>query len=348
MRVVVVGATGNVGTSLLQALAREPQVESVLGIARRLPHAEFEKAEFAAADVSRDELAPLLRGADCVVHLAWLIQPSHDLDLLRRVNVEGSARVFRAVADAGVPALVHASSIGVYSPGPKAPVDEGWPREGVPTSWYARQKAEVERRLDRLERERPDVAVARLRPALIMKREAGEEVRRLFLGPLAPARLLAPGRIPFVPDIPGLRLQVVHSLDAAEAYRLAIVERARGAFNVAADPVLGPAEMARALRTRTLRVPAAAARAAAAVTWRLRLQPTSPGWVDLALRTPLLDSRRVREELGWSPRFDALETLAELASGIAAGAGLGTPPLARETSGPLRSRELATRVGGEP
>jgi UDP-glucose 4-epimerase len=37
MRVVVVGATGNVGTSLLKTLVDEPRVESVLGIARRLP-----------------------------------------------------------------------------------------------------------------------------------------------------------------------------------------------------------------------------------------------------------------------------------------------------------------------
>ena len=37
MRVVVVGATGNVGTSVLRSLENEERVESVLGVARRLP-----------------------------------------------------------------------------------------------------------------------------------------------------------------------------------------------------------------------------------------------------------------------------------------------------------------------
>src|SRR5688500_7556521 len=145
MRVVVVGATGNVGTSLLEALGRDDTVESVLGLARRLPSARYAKTTFATADVVRDDLVAHFRGADCVVHLAWLIQPSRDQRVLRAVNVDGSARVFAAVAEAGVPKLVAASSIGVYSPGPKERVDESWPRDGVPTSWYARHKAEMER-----------------------------------------------------------------------------------------------------------------------------------------------------------------------------------------------------------
>ena len=76
MRVVVVGATGNVGTSLLEALVGEPAVDSVLGLARRLPKLELPKVEWARAHVARDDLVPHFRGADCVVHLAWKIQPS--------------------------------------------------------------------------------------------------------------------------------------------------------------------------------------------------------------------------------------------------------------------------------
>ena len=81
-----------------------------------------------------------------------------------------------AVAAADVPALVVASSIGVYSPGPKERVDESWPREGIQTSWYSRHKAELERRLDRFESEQA-TRVVRLRPALIMKRGSAESVR---------------------------------------------------------------------------------------------------------------------------------------------------------------------------
>ena len=78
MRVVVVGASGNIGTSLLEALRAEPEVESVLGLARRIPELEFPRTEWARADVTTDDLIPFFRGADAVVHLAWAIQPSRD------------------------------------------------------------------------------------------------------------------------------------------------------------------------------------------------------------------------------------------------------------------------------
>ena len=343
MRVVVVGATGNVGTSLLEALGRDDAVESVLGLARRLPDATYAKTTFAAADVTRDDLVPHFRGADCVVHLAWLIQPSRDQALLRVVNVDGSRRVFDAVAEAGVPKLVAASSIGVYSPGPKRPVDESWPRDGVPTSWYARHKAEMERLLDRLEAER-GVRVVRLRPALIMKRESAEEVRRLFTGPFLPSPLVRPGRLPLFPHVPGAVVQVVHSLDVGEAYRLAVTRDVEGPFNVASDPPVDGRAVAAAIGARAVPIAPGLARALAAAAWHARLHPTSPDWLDLALGVPLLDSSRAREELGWQPRHDALETVKELLQGLADRAGGRTPPLRRDD----RVAEVAAGVGERP
>jgi nucleoside-diphosphate-sugar epimerase len=346
MRVVVVGATGNVGTSLLASLAEEAEVDSVLGLARRRPRAQFPKTEWAQADVERDELEPYFRGADAVVHLAWRIQPSRDLGELRRTNVDGSARVFQAAAGARVPALVYASSVGVYSPGPKdRAVGESWARQGVRTSFYARHKAEVERLLDRFEEEHPQIRVVRLRPALIFKREAASEVRRLFIGPFLPSPLLRRGLIPFVPDAPGLRFQGVHSLDVGEAYRLAVVRDVRGAFNVAADPVLDGAAIGRILDRPTVRVPPGLLRGAAGFTWRARLQPTPAGWVDLAFGVPIMDTSRAASELGWSPARKADEALAELIDGIRRGDGFDTPPLAPSSGGPLRSRELVSGVG---
>jgi len=343
VKVVVVGATGNVGTSVLAALAGEPLVESVVGLARRLPRATFPKTRFAAADVARDDLVPLFAGADAVVHLAWLIQPSRDRARLRAVNVEGSRRVFDAVAAAGVPALVYASSIGVYSPGPDGPVDESWPRDGVPGAWYAQHKAETERLLDALEARHPGLRVVRLRYTYAMKREAASGQRRLFFGPFLPTSLFRPRLFPAVPDVPGLTVQLVHSDDVGDAYRRAIVsESARGPFNLAADPPLTPREIARTLHSRTVPLPRAVLRTAAAATWRARLQPTSPDWVDLALGVPVLDTARARTELGWQPRRTAQETLLEWFAGLREHAGLPTPPLE-----PGRSlRELATRVGG--
>ena len=328
MRVVVVGATGNVGSSLLEALAHEPLVESVLGISRRPPEHEQGTLDWARADIGRDELLPHFRGADCVVHLAWQIQPSHDPNRLWLTNVRGSERVLRAAAAAGVPALVYASSVGAYSPGPKdRRVDETWPTDGVRSSFYARHKAKTERMLDVLERERPELRVVRLRPGLIFKREAAWWVKQLFMGPFVPSPLVRRSLVPVVPDLPRLRFQAVHSRDVGEAYRLAIVGDVCGPFNVAAEPVLDPPELARLLRARTISVPPKMLRALTAATWRLRLQPTPPGWLDLALGVPLMDTTRARQELRWEPRHGSGDALLELMRGIRDRAGAPEPPL---------------------
>ena len=328
MRVVVTGASGNVGTSLLRALAADDGVEEIVGLARRLPSRDADGIEWRAVNIEHDELVPLFRGADCVVHLAWAIQPSHDLAALRRTNVDGSRRVFRAVVEAGVPALVYASSVGAYSPGPKnQPVDESWPTDGTPTSFYARHKAEVERLLDHFQAERPATRVVRLRPGLIFKRGSGEEQRRYFLGPLFPRALARHGVTAVVPDIDGLRFQAVHTRDVSEAYRLAVVGDARGPFNVAAEPVLDARTLARALGVRVLPLPQAVARTAVAASWQLRLQPTPPGWLDMGLGVPIMDTTRAREELGWEPRHSSLQAIRDVLSGIADAEGEPTPPL---------------------
>ena len=158
---------------------------------------------------------------------------------------------------------------------------------------------------------------------------------------------MRPGLLPVLPLPAGLVIQAVHADDVAEAYRLAATdERARGAYNVAADPVLDAAALGRALGARPLRVPVRAVRAAAGLTWRARLQPTPPGWLDMGMAVPLMSTRRIREELGWAPRHRADDALLELLDGVRRSAGLPTPPLDPRAGGPLRVRELLTGVGG--
>jgi nucleoside-diphosphate-sugar epimerase len=347
VRIVVIGATGNVGTALLRALAEEERVRQVVGVARRRPSAPAPKTEWQAADVARDDLEPLLRGADAVVHLAWLIQPSRDERVTHAVNVEGSARVFEATARAGVPALVYASSVGAYAEGPKdRRVDESWPATGIPSSFYGRHKAEVEARLDAFEREHPDIRVVRLRPGLIFQRAAASGIRRLFIGPFLPSPLVRRELVPVFPDHPRLRVQALHADDVADAYRRAIVDdRARGAYNVAAEPVLDPPTFARALGARLVRMPDSVLRGAATLTWRARLQPTEPGWLDLGLGVPLMDTSRARSELGWTAERSADSAFLELFDGLRERAGHPTPPLDAGAGGPARLREIATGVG---
>ncbi|MFC3503734.1 NAD-dependent epimerase/dehydratase family protein [Micromonospora krabiensis] len=348
MRIVVVGASGNAGTALLRRLRRERGVE-LAGVARRLPGPEagepYDQVEWHSCDVglpgAADQLAEVFAGADAVVHLAWQIQPSHHQRILHRTNVEGSRAVIRAVLRAKVPALVYASSVGTYAAGPKDhPVSERWPTTGVPASSYSRDKAAVEELLDQVEREHPELRVVRLRPGLNFQRDAGTEITRYFLGPFAPVRLLRYGRIPLVPTHRRLRMQAVHTDDVAEAYARAVLGDARGAFNVAADPVLTPELVARHFHGWTVPVVAPLLRGAAALTWHARLQPVDAGWVELALSVPLMSSERAETELGWSPKVDAVAALRELFEGMAGRAHTSSPPLSAAPDLPSRPRGL--------
>src|ERR671916_208538 len=117
MRVVVVGATGNIGTSVLRSLEKEESVESILGLARRLPGLSIPKVEWVSADVVSDDLVHHFRGADAVVLLAWIIQPSRDLTKQWMVNVEGSMRP-GLVSKRGAAGGIHRLSAGPFLPGP--------------------------------------------------------------------------------------------------------------------------------------------------------------------------------------------------------------------------------------
>jgi nucleoside-diphosphate-sugar epimerase len=349
VRVVVTGATGNVGTALVERLVRDDEVSSIVGLARRPPARALAgpKVTWAEVDVGVDDLRPHLGGADALVHLAWLFQPTHRPTVTWRANAVGSARVFAAAADAGVGTVVYASSVGAYSPGPGRTVDESWPTHSMPTAAYGREKAYVERVLDAFEARHHGVRVVRLRPAFIFQRPAATEQRRIFAGPFLPNWLVRPGRLAVLPLPPGLRFQAVHADDVADAYARALLRDVRGAFNVAAEPVLDADVLAGVLDARPVRVPRAVVRAATALAWRTHLAPADPALLDLVLGLPLLDPTRARDELGWTPRHSAVDALHELIEGMAHGAGGSTPPLTPDSLG-RRAQEISGGVGERP
>ncbi|HEU5073926.1 MAG TPA: NAD-dependent epimerase/dehydratase family protein [Polyangiaceae bacterium] len=327
MRVIVTGATGNVGTSVLESLARDPDVTEIVGVARRVPELHIPKTTFVSADVAIDDLTSLFQGAHAVVHLAWLLRGSGEEEL-ERVNVHGSLRVFDSVVRAGVPQLAVASSIGAYAAGPKDDrVDEQWPTTGIPTSLYSRQKVRIERALDELQHAEPQLVVTRLRPALIFKRGASTEIKRLFIGRWVPPWVFRSRAVRVVPETPGLCLQVVHSLDVGDAFCRAVTRRIGGAFNIAADPPLNPDRLVRALDATPVWIPQRVLRGAVKISYGLGLQPTSPGWVDLAFNCPLMSTAKAAAKLGWTPQYSSVEAIQELLVGLEQGAGMRTAPL---------------------
>lgn len=327
MRIVVTGATGNIGTSFVGACATDPDLELV-GVARRVPDLDREPGrdpdggiEWAALDVVHDDLAPVVRGADVVVHLAWSIQGRIPA-VMARTNVDGSARVFAAAAAEGA-SIVHLSSIGAYSPGPAPagarPVDESWPTGGIAGSRYSQQKAQCERMLDQVEADFPALRVVRVRPALVLKPQAATEIHDLFLGGALPRLLVPPGSFARVLAHIPLAMQVVHSADVGEALRLLLHHDLHGGLNLATDPVVGHAPKPR----RTL----SGLRALTAALHAMRVVPAEPGWLDLAREVPVIDTTRARTELGWRPRHDAFTTVAALLDGMRAGRSFPTPAL---------------------
>jgi UDP-glucose 4-epimerase len=344
MRVVVTGATGNFGTSVVGALAREPEVRSIVGLARRRPAWPAPKTTWVEGDVRTADLRRAFSGADAVVHLAWAFQPTHDPVTTWDVNVVGSQRVFEAAAAAGVSVLVHASSIGAYrARRSSAPVDETWPTGSLPTAAYGREKSYLERVLDVLERDQADMRVVRLRPSFLFKRGAASSQRRTFAGPFVATSLLRLP-LPLVPLPSGLRFQCLHTEDAADAVRRALLRPVRGAFNLAAGPVVDGATLAGLLGGRAVEVPRPLVRSALAAAWHARLVPASPELLDLFLDLPLLETGRAEAALGWWPRLTSVEALAELLQGMRDGSSFPTAPLGDDSAG--RTEELRTSVGG--
>lgn len=329
-RIVVVGASGNLGTAVLRALHADAQVTSVLGLVRRPPvtaaapyaAAEWEPVDIAEGDHVIDRLTELFTGADAVIHLAWQIQPNTRRAQLRDVNVEGTRRVAEAVGRAGVGQFLVASSWAAYSPDRHKQVrDETWPAGGVPSSHYSVDKAAQERVLDDFEAAHPHVQVARMRTALVFQRDAAAAVTRYFIGPFVPPRLLRPHTLPVLPLPAGLQVQVVHADDAAAAYLIVLHAGARGAFNVAADPILDADALSRLVgRGRSVSVPWRVVRPLLYLGHRARLAAADEGWLDMARALPMMDSGRIRS-LGWQPRHDAEQSVTEMLQGLADSAG---------------------------
>ncbi|QGG95735.1 NAD-dependent epimerase/dehydratase family protein [Actinomarinicola tropica] len=322
-RVAVTGATGNVGVALLSRLLADPGIDEVVGLARRPPDWTIDRLRWRHLDLgdpasARPLLAEVCGAVDAVVHLAWAFQPTHHPEETWQINAVGSRLVVDAAVAAGVGTFVHQSSVGAYSPGPDdgGRVDEAWPTDSLPTAGYGREKAYVERVVDTMELARPEMRVVRFRPAFIFQKGASDEQRQIFAGWLLPQKLVADGKLPVLPWPGDLRFQALHAADMAEAIWLGLTQPVRGAFNLAAEPVIGSDEMAEVLDAgRAVHVPVSVVRAAVSAGWRSRLLPTEPALLDLVDAIPLLDVTRARTELGWEPRHTALDALRALVEG---------------------------------
>jgi nucleoside-diphosphate-sugar epimerase len=343
MTVAITGASGNVGTALLRRLA-EAGVGEVRGLARRRPPETepYDGVRWFSADLGTPDSEPVLTefldGVDAVVHLAWALIPDRRPDLLHAVNVEGTRRVLAAAGAAGVPHVVHMSSIGTYAAGPQVhPVGEDWPTTGIPSSQYSRMKSECERMVRDFDATHPQATVSVTRPTLVLQPDAASEIGRYFLGPiLYPAARAVPGVVAKLVPVPlpgSLHLAFVHSDDVADAIARILDRQAPGAFNLSAPPNLDADGLAGALGVRRVPVPTFVLRTGMQAAFLAHVLQIEPGWLDMGLGAPLLDTTRARTQLGWRARHSGGDVLREFVAALGSGAG-HTGPLLHAGTGP--------------
>lgn len=322
LTVAVTGPTGEIGQAVVGALERSREVGRILGMARRPfdPRQRgWKKVSYRRGDVlDRAAVAELVREADVVVHLAFIIIGGARESAA--VNLEGSRNVFEATVGAGVGRLVYASSVAAYgfhSDNP-LPLTEEVPARGSDEHYYSAQKAAVEELLEETLAGSRTAAYV-LRPCIVGGPDAPLLIDSLPYTqiserlPGAVQRLLAgvPILKPVLPD-PGAPFQLVHHDDVASAMRAAVLGRGSpGAYNIAGPGQLTVRELAQELGWYSIPVPELAVDAVAEIVGKLGFLPAQAQWV-AAFREPvIMDVSRARHELRWRAKYDALTTLRE-------------------------------------
>jgi nucleoside-diphosphate-sugar epimerase len=319
LTVAVTGPTGTFGSGLVPLLQDDERIGRVIGIARRpFDPAErgWTKMTYRQGDV-RDAgtLEEAFRGADVVIHLAFLITGNASRETARAINVDGTLNAFRAAASVGAQRFVYSSSVAAYgwhADNPD-PIREDWPVRPAARLFYAQEKAELEQLLQDEAAEHPSLGLYLLRPPIVLGPHA-VGAKDLLPGPLAPLgrRLFAPRRlpVPVLAFVPQFRMQFVHEDDVGQALLLcALGAGPPGAYNIAGDGVLTAADVAREFGAIPVPLPSAPAQLAARAVTRLPFLPPVGEWVEAATRPSIMDTARAREHLGWKPRYTGLEAL---------------------------------------
>ena len=326
--VAVTGPTGTFGFGFVPLLESEPRIGRIVGIARRrfdpAQHG-WTKMEYRQGDVRDPEaLGEAFAGADVVVHLAFMITGTASAETIRAINVQGTLNVFRAAADAGAKRFVYASSVAAYGFHPDNPVGitEDWPTRPADRLFYAREKAELEQLLDDEAQAGPGPALYLVRPPIVLGPHAAG-AKGALPEPVARAgrwMLELVNRIPvpvpvLVADAP---MQFIHEHDVGQALvKCVLAEGPPGAYNIAGDGVLTGADVARELGLAPIPIPAkvvhAAARAAAALP-KPPFTPPGADWVEALSHPAIMDTAKARQELGWRPRYTAIEALRDTLS----------------------------------
>ncbi|MDQ4024112.1 MAG: SDR family oxidoreductase [Actinomycetota bacterium] len=302
--VAITGASGYLAAGLIRRLAADDSVGRIVGFDVRPPRERLDKLVFDEVDVRSPGLAARLAGVDCLVHLAFVLDPIRDEDEMRDVNVTGSQNVFKSAGRAGVPRLVYTSSATVYGAHPDnaVPLTESSPLRANLDFSYAAHKLEVEYVVREFEEEFPDAHVVMLRPAIVLGPHADNAWSHFLEHPVLF------GVAGYTPP-----LQLVHEDDVARALHWAVSTPERGVFNLAAKGWLEGEEALLIAGRRMRRLPEPVAFAVAERLWGLGLSEVPPGHLHYAMH-PWVVSTEKLAAAGFTCERGNEETLREAVS----------------------------------
>jgi UDP-glucose 4-epimerase len=303
MRYVITGGSGYIGSRLVDLLERRDDTEKIVicDVAPPKgyrPHTEFEKVDVRDRGAVRavlDRVRP-----DVLVHLAFILNPSHDEEFAYNVDVNGTHNVLEAASAAGTKqVLVTTSGVayGAFADNP-VPLTEDDPVRGVAGFSYARDKTESDRLCQLWALNHPDRLMTIVRPCIVFGPNVDNYLVRLWT------------KQPFAVDVGTIDsdIQFVHEDDVVEAITALLLGRHAGAYNVAGDGLMTNRECAELIETKIRKMPLGLYRRLARVMWKLHQSEVPPGGIEFAVHSWLLSNEKLKRTTGWSPRYSSRET----------------------------------------
>jgi UDP-glucose 4-epimerase len=334
-RVAITGVSSLWGAELARRLERDPSVSYVAGIDTRPPPPDLEATEYIEADVRSTVLSRLLpsTGVDTVVHcgILWYPEPGRPPRALHEINVVGTLQLLAACERTETLRTVivrgSAAIYGCEAAGP-AFFTEDLARAAPLRTRFQRDISELEEYFDNFARRHPALVCCMLRYQPEVGAGLDSPLVRYLTLPVVPVQL------GFDP-----RLQLLDANDASGSLVAAVANPVRGPVNVAPSGSISLSRALRLLRRPAVPVPgpvygplmrrfAGGLGAGALVGDGIRLLRYGRG----------VDNRRLREEVGYRPRRDAVGAIRDLARADAARRVVPRPHLGT----------LADRLTGAP
>lgn len=308
LSVAVTGTDGFFGRALLDALEADPGVERVLALGPKEPQRQFTKTTWHRVDLvhprSAETLADLLVQTDVMVHSAFLARPSHQGGWAHELEAIGTRHVLAAVEAAGVRKVVLRSTTLSYGASRKAPnyLPERAPLLGGRQSSFIADKIEAEEQVARFAHKNPERIATILRLAPLLGPTADTLATNYLRRSVCPTFL---GSDPLV--------QLLHEEDAVGATLRAVHVDVRGAVNVGAPGVVPLSHAIELVGSRPVPLPGSVLRGMSELLWTVQLGDVPPGLVDFLRYLCVGDLTRMRDELGYAPRYAVREALLSFA-----------------------------------